>query len=708
MKRILALLVLALVLVPTFSVLASASEPYSTYTYTIDGELAESPAAYVPVVTVDSKYMGLETPLSSDIRDLFVAPDGQIYIADAANNRIVILDRYYKYRATISNFINEHGVPDSFTNPSGVFVNEENIYVCDTDANRIVVFDLDGNYERIIEKPSSKLFGEDAIYKPVAMVVDRYNRLYVVSSTTYQGVIVMTEEGQFVSFLGAQKVAYNIFQIFLRRFQTDEQRATTTQYVSTEYNNIAVDSEGFVYVTTSSVDLSKQLSAIRDKNGDYAPVKMLNAEGDEIMKRNGFFSPAGEVQINTVSTSKYPNPSKVIDVAVGPSGTWSIIDESRSKIYTYDENGNLLFAFGDTGIQKGNIQSIEAIAYQGNDMVILDKQAQSFTVYKRTEYGDILIQALENEQKRNYDEAINFWQEVIKRNSNFDTAYIGIGKALYRSADYEESLKYFEAAYDTSNWSNSYKEMRKEWISSYILLIPVVLIVFLFVYGKFNKFAKKVNKETALKVGKKTYLEELLYVKHLAFHPFDGFWDLKHEQRGSVRAGTTILALTIIAFFYQAIGTGYVLNPRGEYSSIWMQAISVLVPVILWIVSNWCLTTLFDGEGSLKDIYIAVTYSLYPLPIFLVVTTLASNVVTESEAQLVTFFVSIAFIWVGILIFFGMQVTHDYSMSKNILTCLGTIVGMALIMFVAILFSGLFAKMVSFVSNIIVELQYRA
>ncbi len=707
MKRITALLILALMLIPMLSISASASEPYQTYTYSIDGEAVHSPAAYVPVNTVNSAYMGLETPLSSDVRDQFVGPDKKIYLADAGNNRIVILDRYFKYLFSITTFVNEHGVPDSLTNPSGVFVNDESIYVCDTDANRIVVFDLEGNYDRIIEKPTSKLFGEDAIYKPVAMVVDKYNRLYVVSSTTYQGVIIMTEEGQFVGFLGAQKVVYNPIEIIWRRFQTDAQRAMSTQYVSTEYNNIAVDKDGFVYVTTSSIDADKQIAAIKDKNGDYSPVKMLNADGAEIMRRNGFFGPGGEVEVDTTSRSKYPNPSKIIDVAVGDSGTWSIIDESRSKIYTYDENGNLLFAFGDAGSQKGNIQSIEAIAYQGSDMLIFDKQSASITVFKRTEYGETLIAALENEQNRNYDEAIVYWQEVLKRNGNFDTAYIGIGKALSRGADYEESLTYFEAAYDVDNWSDAYKEIRKEWISKYILLIPVVLIVVLFAYSKFNKYAKKKNKDTSLKVGKKTYWEELLYVKHLAFHPFDGFWDLKHEQRGSVRAGLTILVATIVCFFYQSVGTGYVLNPRGQYSSIWMQAISVLVPVLLWVVANWCLTTLFDGEGSFKDIFVAVTYSLYPLPIFLIITTLVSNVVTSDEAQLVSFFMGVAYVWVGILIFFGTQVTHDYTMSKNILTCLGTIVGMALIMFVAILFSGLLAKMVSFVSNIIIEMQYR-
>ena len=65
----------------------------------------------------------------------------------------------------------------------------------------------------------------------------------------------------------------------------------------------------------------------------------------------------------------------------------------------------------------------------------------------------------------------------------------------------------------------------------------------------------------------KILVEELLYTCHLVFHPFDGFWDLKHEKRGSVRASIVFIVVTILAFYYQSIGQGYLLNPTGEYSS---------------------------------------------------------------------------------------------------------------------------------------------
>ena len=167
------------------------------------------------------------------------------------------------------------------------------------------------------------------------------------------------------------------------------------------------------------------------------------------------------------------------------------------------------------------------------------------------------------------------------------------------------------------------------------------------------------------------------------------------------------MGITVLAFFYQAIGQGYTFNPRGDYSTIFMQLVAVIVPLLLWCVANWCLTTLFDGEGSFKDIFIATGYACAPLPLFVIISTILTNLMTQSEGQIVSLLVTFGYVWVGILLFFGMSVTHDYSINKNVLTVLGTIVAMAVIMFVVILFSSLMAKMVTFLISLVGEIGNR-
>ena len=715
LNKILCTFCAILMVLTAFCVTASAGSAYQTYVYDVYGEALYSPDAYTAINSVGSDYMGLELPIENP-GDMVTDEAGNVYIADTGNNRIVVLDRYYKVNFTISEFSNDQGVPDKLTAPQGVFVSEPNekygklIWVCDTGSNRIVVFDEFGNFQRIVEEPESSLFDQDSVYKPVAMAVDAYNRLYVVSSTTYQGIIVMTDEGEFTGFIGAQAVQMSAWEIIWRRFQTKEQREASEQKVSTEFNNITINkNKGLVYVTTSTIDEGAVSGAItgKDKTGTNSPVKLLNANGAEIMRRNGFWMPAGEIDFSSRSTDEITGVSTIIDAAVGPEDTWSIIDEKRNRIYTYDFDGNLLFAFGDNGTMLGNLGSIEAIAYQGETMLILDKTNDNITVFQRTEYGDILLDAIAAEATQDFDLAINLWTDVLKRNSNFDSAYVGIGQAMYRNKDYANSLTYFESAYDTDNWSNSYKELRKEWMSTYFLLLLLIIVGIIVAVMLFFKWMGKINKRVATSGKKRTFGQEIAYGFHIIFHPFDGFWDLKHEKRGSVRGAIFFIVLAIATFYYQAIGQGYLLDPYASLASLWAQVFGVLVPLFLFVLANWCLTTLFEGEGSFKDIFVASGYCRLPIPLLVIPTTIYSNFCITTETDIIGFISTFAFIWLGLLLFFGTMVTHDYSMGKNIITVIGTVVGMVFIMFLAVLFTTLVGKIVGLVTNIVDEIQYR-
>lgn len=725
MKKFISVIALLFALIMILAVPASAFNSYKTYTYSISGSALYSPDAYIPISTYDSSYMGLPTALSKPV-DLFVDDQQNVYIVDEGTNSIIVLDKYYKYKFSIGKFTNSIGAPDSLSSPSGVFVTKNRyngygelvspgkIYVCDTRNYRLVVFNRDGTFDKVLDAPESELFEEGSIYYPVAVAVDKYNRIYVVSSQTTQGIIVLTEDGEFTGFIGAQKVTISAWEIIWRRFRTEEQKKTMTSYVPITFSNISINDDGFVYASTQYIDEATVESAIRtkSKSGSSMQVKMLNAAGDEVMNRNGFYPPAGEIAFLSSSTDKNAilGVSRVGDVAVGESGTWSLTDVKRNKIFTYDYNGNLLYAFGDNGnAQLGNIGTLQAISYQGDKLIALDSGTRkALTIYERTEYGNVLIRAVTDQYNRAYDKSVENWTEILMRNSNFDAAYIGIGQALYRSGQYDAALDYYMAAYDTDNYSKAFAEIRKLSIEKIFIFIPIAVIALCILLSFVSKKITTINRRVATSGEKITFGKELLFGFHSMLHPFDGYWDMKHEKRGSVRASLVFLAVTVIAFFYQAIGQGYIFNPEGKYSTIFAQLLSVCVPVILFVVANWCLTTLFEGEGSFKDIFISVCYSLLPLPILMIPATIFSNVVTSSEKDIVTLLVSIAFIWAGFLIFFGTMVTHDFSIGKNILMTIFTIVGMAVIMFVAILFTTLLGKIVSFISNIFIELAYRA
>ncbi|MBO4983907.1 MAG: YIP1 family protein [Clostridia bacterium] len=716
-KNLIRVFVFVCALVMLLPVVANAAIPYSTYTYSIDGLVLDSPDAYVPSGSGAYNFtaMGLDKDLNSP-SDIEADGKGNVFITDKGNNRIVCLNEFYELKGYISTFVNSDGVDDSLKTPASTFVVDEGdfrgIYVCDKGNKRIVIFDQDTlEYKRTIEQPRSELVDS---YDPISCVVDKYGRIYVAPEMTKNGILVMTYEGEFINFIGAPKVAVKGLDAIIALIAPAAVSQGTTP---TTYTNLELDSTTgeFVYGTIifSQEYEKNQLEGLTTKTSDYSPVRLLNANGTDIMKRNGFFAPAGEVAVElnakvTAANETAPTGvSNIRDISSGPDGVWSIIDNKRSKIYTYDSDGNLLYIFGDKGSQFGNIIKACAITYQGSNIIVLDETNRSFTVYRRTEYAELLSGAIKLQNERRYDDAAQEWNKVLARNNNFDTAYVAMGKALYREGKFEQAIEYFQNAFDIENYATAFKEVRSNFMEKWFLLFVAGIIVIIVALGKLFGAMGKVNKKATVKAGPRTYLEEICYGMHLIFHPFDGYWDLKHEKRGSMRASFTFLGLTILAFYYQSIGQGYYYNPQQISGTIFSQILSVAIPFFLFIISNWCFTTLFDGEGSLKDIFIAASYGLYPLPLFIVVSTILTNVLVGTESQIPTLIITIAAIWMAFLVIIGMQVTHDYSMGKNILTIIATIVGMVFIMFIALLFTSLISKMVSLVTTITSELSYR-
>ena len=133
----------------------------------------------------------------------------------------------------------------------------------------------------------------------------------------------------------------------------------------------------------------------------------------------------------------------------------------------------------------------------------------------------------------------------------------------------------------------------------------------------------------------------------------------------------------------------------------------MVLPLAMWIVSNWCFTSLMDGEGSFKDIYIATAYALAPYIITAIPMLLLSHCLSGNEAFIYNTFDSIIMFWMLALIFFGMQITHDYSLGKGILTGVLTLVGMCLMMFLALVCFNIGQDMISFVRDIYTEVSYR-
>ena len=195
----------------------------------------------------------------------------------------------------------------------------------------------------------------------------------------------------------------------------------------------------------------------------------------------------------------------------------------------------------------------------------------------------------------------------------------------------------------------------------------------------------------------KAIKDSLLYGFHVIFHPFDGFWCAQRERRGDVRAATVLIALVTLVSVLSNHLTGFIFNENSDSSSnLLAEILGIVVPVVLWCVANWSITTLLDGEGSFRDIYIATAYALTPMILVQIPMILLSQVIVLEEARIYQALGLLMLAWVAFLLFSGLMTIHQYTVGKTLLTVLIAIVGMAAILFLFLLFFALIQQLMNF------------
>lgn len=168
------------------------------------------------------------------------------------------------------------------------------------------------------------------------------------------------------------------------------------------------------------------------------------------------------------------------------------------------------------------------------------------------------------------------------------------------------------------------------------------------------------------------------------------------------------LFLTILTLALEKLGTAFLFNGnRLSEVNILVDVITVLLVFTLWCVANWCTTSLMDGKGKMKDIVIAMGYALFPIVLIRLPMVLLSHAITMEEGAFYYMFGFIAYAWAGILVFLGTMMTHEYSLGKTIFTCMITVVGMGIILFIGLLFFNVISEIIVFISTIYREIRFR-
>ena len=685
----LSLLLLAAGLLPAAAQTPYRSDvPYTSYIYNLKNQPVEIPAPFA----AERVLYGYDWQIGelSDLSDVYYDGQGRVYLTDAGNRRVIVLNESLELLHIIDSFTAD-GTEQTFVRPVSLFCADGRLYIADSGAARIVCLDRE-TYQglRTFERPVIELLEDNYVYEPNRVVVDYAGRMYVIAGGINQGLIQLDENGEFMGFMGAPKVVPKLSELIWRKIGTKAQRERMIKFVPTEYNAMVIDRKGFIYVTSQTVDIP--------------PVSRLNSQGENVLKsKAAYTSQDGDGQYTDAKGVALR--SLFVDIAVQEDGSYLILDSAKGRVFAYDADGNMLYATGGIGSQNGTYYSPCALELVNGKLLIADKTRGSLTVLAPTAFGTHIAEALRLQKAGDYTAALASWQAVLAQCSNYYTAIIGIAKADIQAGQYENVMEMLEPIGEQYYYNLAFQYRRTQWIKTwfYPLIGGVAVLVACAVL-----LPKRIRRTRAYAgLQSRPLVQQLKYSNYVIFHPFDGFWDLKREKRGSLWSAHILYAEFVILFAVRTQFSGYLLQSPGQDTNVLIACLSIVLPLVLWCLSNWCFTTLMDGEGSLKDVYISTAYALRPYILLSLPLLLMSHVFTAEEMTFYTVLDAVSVAWVLALLFFGMMITHDYSLSKNVLTTVLTVIGICLMIFIGLLFLNILQDILAFGLNIYKELVFR-
>ena len=195
---------------------------------------------------------------------------------------------------------------------------------------------------------------------------------------------------------------------------------------------------------------------------------------------------------------------------------------------------------------------------------------------------------------------------------------------------------------------------------------------------------------------------------YIMVKPFDGFYAMKHQNEGTLKLAFFNFFLLLLSYAINNQYASLVVNPQNPLTlnsvTTWVTLTGAL---ILFCVSNWSVSSLTDGEGRLKDIFMAVCYAMTPLVLTIVPATIISNFLSAEESGFYFMIMGVGVIYFVFLVFVGMVVVHNYTATKAIFTVFLTFVALLIIVFLITLLLTLWQQLWVFAYSIYTELMFR-
>ena len=692
-KFICLLLLFSLVLSVGFTV--SAKTPYANYYIQENEKTAKPiPAAYETSTVID--FLSTETGKLKNPEDMFIDKEGKIYVADTGNNRIVVYSAKYEFLFEISSDgAYADGDLSALKDPTGVYVDPKDgaILVADSGNGRIVEFTKYGNLRYSYPKPESELLASDFSYQPEKVTKDSRGFMYVTNKGDSNGIMQLSTNGEFISYYGTNKVNLSFWESIAKLLWSREDRKGTVVTLPYTFTNIYSSDDGYMYATTTTETPPQ--------------VRKINIGGSDVLYG------AYDFRDNSIMSSITEVNQIFCDVTVDKYNNMLIVDRQFGRIYEYDERGNNLFAFGDKGSGYGQLSYPVSIETDSEGRVyVLNKTTGNITVFKPTEFADLVHEANKLYSEGKYEESKAIWQKAREKSNYYSLALVNIGNILLREEFNDEAYDYFYEAENATYASDAYEEIRADFLRDYfswIIIAVVVLLVLLIVVSAVKKARRKkhgapVEKKNALTVIKGFFGR----VWGIMRHPIDGFEEIRYENQGSYADMILIMILYAFISVFSVYAESFIYRDGASLDTV--EPVSTFffafLPWIVVCVVNYGVTTIMYGEGRFRDVIIGGAYCHGPLLLLSLPYAALTHLLTLNESGIYSILGIMIAIYTVALVYFCIKGIHGFHPVKAFIVFLLTIVGVAAVALLFFIVYGLAAQMFDFIIQFGKELIY--
>lgn len=692
-KRLLVCMLTLFVLLGSGAASAESQIPYDGYTYWTNGNKKSvySKAAFEPFGKISSEELKI-SPFNK-LTD-FCVSDGKIYILDGNGSRITILDSNYTF---IKEFyeLKYNGEALKFTGANGIFVKNGKMYVCDTENERLLVADEKGLVNSVIKRPDSPIIPSDFRYRPIKMTADSDGYLYVLTEGSFYGALLFSPSYEFIEFFGANSVVLNISTVFnnivSRIFPNNAKKSASVSFLPFSIVDLCMREDDFVYTVTGSTSTYNQKGQIR---------KLFVGTDDNILENTGSFT---DKDFSATSRDRgSPRYQDLCSIDIDENGFIYALDSSCGRVFVYDSTGYICSAFGGgllKGEQVGTFLNARVLAINGEEVLVMDTQENSLTVFKPTEFFKLLSNGQSLTLKGEYKASQEIWKKVLSLDSSCQLAYSGLARAEYASGNYVQAKNYARKGYDRDTYSLAFKMLRTDFITNYFWIIMIIAIIVMAV----SAVLLRLKKRRGIKLIKNSKLQ---LAASVLIHPINSFTAIKEKRLASVGISAGILVIYYVTSVLTVLCGGFMFTyyDPSSFNSIWL-LVKSLGLVVLWIVSNWLVCSLMSGNGRISEIITVACYSLIPLIINQIIQIIFTNVLLPDEATFLSIINMVAYILFLFMLTSGSIIIHEYGFGKFIGTSAITVAGMAIIVFLIFLIVMLLQQLFGFISTVVMEIQ---